>query len=60
MSSAKWRPFCLVLNVLTYWGQNKMANTLQIAFIDIFSWIKIMILIQISPEYVLEGPIDKK
>ena len=60
MSSAKWRPFCLGLNVLTYWGQNKMANTLQIAFIDIFSWIKIMILIQISPEYVLEGPIDKK
>ena len=29
MSSAKWRPSCLCLNVLTHWGLNKMANTFQ-------------------------------
>ena len=30
MSSAKWRPFCLGLNVVTHRGLNKMVHILQI------------------------------
>ena len=26
MSSAKWRPFCIGLNVLKHWARNKFAN----------------------------------
>ena len=37
MSSAKWRPYCLGLNVLTYWGVNKMVDTLQ-TFSNAFSF----------------------
>ena len=32
MASAKWRPFCLGLNLLTHWGQNKMATIVQMLF----------------------------
>ena len=36
-SSAKRRPFCLGLNVLTHWGRDKMAAIFQTTF----SWMKI-------------------
>ena len=52
LSSAKWRPFCLGLNVLspqiyefvlfTYWGLNKMVNILETTFSNVFSWMKII------------------
>ena len=32
VSSAKWRPFCLGLNVLTHWGFNKMADIVWMKF----------------------------
>ena len=32
MSSGKWRPSCLGLNVLTHWGLNKLANILETTF----------------------------
>ena len=32
VSSAKWRPFCLGLNVLTHWGLNKMADIVWMKF----------------------------
>ena len=36
MSSAKWHPFCLGLNVLTHWGQKKMAAIWQMLFSNSF------------------------
>ena len=32
MSSGKWRPFCLGLNVLTYWRRDKMVDISQMTF----------------------------
>ena len=40
MSSAKWRPFCLGLNVLTHWGRDKMAAISHTTFSNAFSWMK--------------------
>ena len=42
MSSAKWRPFCLGLNVLTYWGRDKMAAISQTTLSNAFSWMKML------------------
>ena len=39
MSSPKWRPFCLGLNVLTHWGRDKMAAIFQTTFSIAFYWI---------------------
>ena len=36
MSSAKWRPFCLGLNMWIHWGQDKMAAILQTSFSNRF------------------------
>ena len=36
MLSAKWRPFCLGLNVLTHWSINKMAEHLQTVCLKAF------------------------
>ena len=36
MSSAKCRPFCLGLNVLTHWGRGKMIANLQTEFSNAF------------------------
>ena len=71
MSSGKWRPFCLSLNVLssltldgvtsynelTHWGLNKIPVT----FSHEASWMKIIIFqFQISLNFVPKGPIDDK
>ena len=42
MLSAKWRPFCLSLNVLTHWILKKMATIIQ-TFSTAFSWTKIIV-----------------
>ena len=39
MSSGKWRPYCLGLNVLTHWGRDKMAAIFQ-TFSNGFSGMK--------------------
>ena len=43
MSSAKWRPFCLRLNVLTHWGRDKMDAISQTTFSRAFSSMKIVV-----------------
>ena len=40
MSSEKWRPFCLGLNVLSDLGVNKMIVVLQTLISNAFYWIK--------------------
>ena len=40
VSSAKWRPFGLGLNVLKHWGQNKMVSIWQTTFSNAFSCMK--------------------
>ena len=40
MSSGKWRPFCLGLNVLTHWGRDKMAAIFQTTFSNGFYGMK--------------------
>ena len=40
MSSRKWRPFCLSLNVLTHWGRDKMSAISQTIFSNAFSWME--------------------
>ena len=40
MLSAKWRPFCLGLNMLTYLGQDKKATDFLTTFSNAFSLIK--------------------
>ena len=42
MSSAKWRPFCLGLNVLTHLHLGKMAAISQTIFSDAFSRLKVL------------------
>ena len=54
MSSGKWRPSCLGLNVLTHWGLNKMANILEKTFWTAFFKNKI------SLKYILTGLTDNK
>ena len=57
MSSAKWRLFCLGLNVLTLLPQHKMATDI----FKSFSWMKsFLISIPISPKFVPNGPIVNK
>ena len=41
LSSDKWQPFCLGLNVLTYWGWDKMDAISQTTFSSAFPWMKI-------------------
>ena len=56
MSSGKWRPFCLDLNVLTHWGRDNMAASLTD---DIFEYISsnesFWILNKISPKICYFG-----
>ena len=40
MSSAKYQPFCVSLNVLTNWRRDKMATILQTMLLNTFSWMK--------------------
>ena len=40
MSSRKWRPFCLGLNVLTHWGRDNMVAIFQTTFSNAFAWMK--------------------
>ena len=59
MASAKWRPFCLGLNVLTHWGRDKMAATLaDDTFKRKFVNENILISIIISLKFVSKGPIN--
>ena len=39
MSSGKWRPCCLGLNVITHWGRAKIAAISQTTYSNAFSWI---------------------
>ena len=41
LSSDKWQPFCLGLNVLTHWGWDKMDAISQTTFSSAFPWMKI-------------------
>ena len=57
--SGKWRPFCLGLNVLTHWGQDKMAatladNTFKYKFVN----ENVLISMKNSLKFVPEGPIN--
>ena len=57
MSSGKWRPFCLGLNVLTHSGLNKLANICRLSTaMKEISRIFINISLKISPK----DPIDNK
>ena len=60
MSSGKWWPFCLGLNVLKPSDLMTMAAISQTTFSNAFSWMKIMILwfMQISLKPFLKGPIE--
>ena len=40
LSSGKWQPFCLGLNVLTHWGRDNMAAISQTTLSNAFSWMK--------------------
>ena len=51
MSSAKWRPFCLGLNVLTLWLLNKKSFADDIPMYSLRK-IKFWIPIQISQNFV--------
>ena len=42
ISSGKWRPFCLGLNVLTHWPLRDVEVILQLYFENIFLWIGIL------------------
>ena len=42
MPSAKYRPFCPGLNVLTHWGRDKMDAISQTPFSSSFSWMKML------------------
>ena len=55
MSSAKWRPFCLRLNVLTHWGRHFPDDIFKcIFFLNENVWISI----KISQKFVCKGPIN--
>ena len=57
MPSAKWQPFFFSgLNILTYWGWDKMAED---NFQCIFFKENVCILIPISQKFVPKGPVDK-
>ena len=59
MSSGKWRPYCLGLNVLTHWGRDKMAAIFQTTFSNGFSGNEnVWISINISLKFVPRGPIN--
>ena len=59
MSYAKWRPFCLGLNVLTHLPLNKMASTLaDDIFYCIFLNENNIIAIRFSLKFVPRSPID--
>ena len=56
MSSGKWRPFCLGLNVLTNITLDKLATISQKVYSDVFLWMKkICILIKIWLKFVPMG-----
>ena len=40
VSSAKWRPFCLGLNVLSHWGRNEIDAIFQTTVSKAFCWMK--------------------
>ena len=56
MSSAKSRPFCLGLNVLTHWARQKADDVFNAFFINEQSFI----LIKIWLNFAYCGPIDNK
>ena len=59
MSSGKWRPYCLGLNVLTHWGRDKMAAIFQMTFSNGLSGNEnVWISINISLKFVPRGPIN--
>ena len=61
MSSAKWRPFCIGLNVLTHFPLNKMVASLtDNIFKCIFLNENHIIPIQISLKFIPRSPIDNK
>ena len=59
MSSGKWRPYCLGLNVLTHWGRDKMAAIFQTTFSNGYSGNEnVWISINISLKFVPRCPIN--
>ena len=59
MSSGKWRPYCLGLNVLTHWGRDKMAAIFQPPFSNGFSGMKMHeFRFNISLKFVPRVPIN--
>ena len=60
VSSAKRRPSCLGLNVLTHLSLDKMAAMSQTIFSDAFSWMNLLfiLIIKVSLKFVLKGPIN--
>ena len=58
VSSAKWRPFCLGLNVLMPWGQSTRTTILQVTFAKVFSWKNLVFWLKFIlnfPWYVIEN-----
>ena len=60
VSSMKWHPFCLGLNVLksdglTHRGLSKMANIFSEEILDVFIWNKILYFDSISKDPVIIG-----
>ena len=61
MSSGKWRPLCLGLDVLTHGGRDKMAAIFQTASSNAFSCVQLCcVLIHISLEFLPDGTTNKK
>ena len=61
MSSAKWRPFCLGLNVLMHLPLDKMVAISQKTFSNaVFINENFCVLIPISLKFIPKGPIDNK
>ena len=58
MTSAKYRPFCVGLNVLTNWRWDKMATILQTMLLNTLVNENIKIPIKISLNFVPDGSIN--
>ena len=60
MLSAKWRPCCLGLNLLTYRGWNRMVSTSQMTYSNAFSCVKIVVFWFKFHWFIRKGPINNK
>ena len=60
MLSAKWRPCCLGLNLLTHRGWNRMVSTSQMTYSNAFSCVKIVVFWFKFHWFIRKGPINNK